>query len=345
MTELQSRTKMDIDRQDLSARKLDFDSIPIINIADLKHTDRNKRAAVALHIKDACERVGFFYVKNHGVGGGLMNEVYSAAREFFSLPTEEKLTVDITRGNRHRGYCAMGVLQADVNNPDAIDRQEAYEVSAELPEDDEDYVAGNPMYGPNLWPARPAAFRIHTAAYVDEMIRLGKVLFRGFALALGLDEQWFDDKITKPMAQLRVIRYPPQEPGPINPKMIGVGAHTDYECFTVLSQSAPGLQVRSTSGQWVAAPPIEGTLLINIGDCMERWTNDQFRSTLHRVVNQTGRERYSLAFFYGANYHAVVECLPVCLGESRPAKYPPVRAGEWTIRNIQAAYKYKPKLL
>jgi isopenicillin N synthase-like dioxygenase len=345
MTELQSRTKTDIDREDLSARKLDFDSIPIIDIADLDHTDLDKRVAVAAQIKDACERVGFFYVRNHGIGEKLLNEVYSAAREFFALPAEEKLIVDITKSNRHRGYCAMGVLQADVNNPDAFDRQEAYEVSVELPENDQDYIAGNPMYGPNLWPDHPPAFRTQTSAYVNEMIRLGNHLFRGFALALGLDEHWFDDKVTKPMAQLRVIRYPPQEPGPIDPKTIGIGAHTDYECFTILSQSAPGLQVQNASGQWVEAPPIEGALLINIGDCMERWTNDQFRSTLHRVINRSGRERYSLAFFYGANYHAVVECLPVCLNDDRPAKYPPVRAGEWTIRNIQAAYKYKPNLL
>ena len=345
MSDLQERTKTAIDRENLSARKLDFDSIPIIDIADLRHTDRNRRMAVATRIRQACEHVGFFYVKNHGVSEQLLSEVYAAAHEFFALPAEEKLIVDITKSNRHRGYCAMGVLQADVNNPQAVDRQEAYEVSVELPEDDVDYLAGNPMYGPNLWPARPAAFRTRTSGYVDEMIRLGSLLFQGFALALGLEERWFDDKITKPMGQLRVIRYPPQEPGLIDPKRIGIGAHTDYECFTILSQSAPGLQVQNTTGQWVAAPPIDGALLINIGDCMARWTNDQFRSTLHRVINLSGGERYSLVFFYGANYHAVVECLPVCLSETRPAKYPPVRAGEWTIRNIQAAYKYKPNLL
>jgi isopenicillin N synthase-like dioxygenase len=344
MSDLQSRTQADINREDLSAQQLDSAAIPLIDIADLRSNDAAKRIAVAVQIRQACERVGFFYVRNHGVPDELLNAVYAAAREFFALPAEEKLLVDITKSNRHRGYCAMGVLQADINHPDAVDRQEAYEVSLELPETDEDYLAGNPMYGPNLWPTRPIAFRTQTSAYVDEMVRLGTLLFRGFALALGLEEHWFDDKVEKPMGQLRVIRYPPQEPGPIDPKAIGIGAHTDYECFTILSQSAPGLQVRNSSGQWVTAPPIDGALLINIGDCMERWTNGQFVSTLHRVVNLSGAERYSLVFFHGANYHAVIECLPVCLSENRPAKYPPVRAGEWTIRNIQAAYKYKPNL-
>jgi isopenicillin N synthase-like dioxygenase len=343
MTDLQARTRT-IDRDDLSARKLDFDSIPLIDIADLRHRDREKRLAVAHQIRDACTLVGFFYIRNHGVSEELLRGVYAAACEFFALPAEDKLKVDIRKSDRHRGYCAMGELRADVNNPDAVDRQEAYEVSVELPADDADYLAGNPMYGPNLWPERPVAFRTQTSAYVDEMVRLGALLFQGFALALGLDEHWFDDKIIKPMGQLRVIRYPPQEPGPLDPKSIGIGAHTDYECFTILSQSAPGLQVRNAAGQWVAAPPIDGALLINIGDCMERWTNDRFRSTVHRVVNLSGRERYSLVFFYGANYHALIECLPVCQNETTPAKYPPVRAGEWTVRNIQAAYQYKPRL-
>jgi len=344
MTDLQSRTKVDPNRADLSAQRLDFSSIPLIDIADLDHTDIERRTAVAEQIRVACEQVGFFYIRNHGVPQGLQDDVYAAAAEFFALPAQQKLAVDITKSDRHRGYCAQGILNADINNLNAVDMQEAYEVSMELPADDEDYLAGNPMYGPNLWPEHPAAFRTTVSAYVDEMIGLGRRLFRGFALALGLEERWFDDKITKPMGQLRVIHYPPQE-GALDPKQIGIGAHTDYECFTILSQSTAGLQVQNAAGQWVAAPPIPGALLINIGDCMERWTNDQFRSTLHRVINLSGRERYSLAFFYGANYHATIECLPCCSSEHRPAKYPPVRAGEWTIRNIQAAYAYKPKLV
>jgi isopenicillin N synthase-like dioxygenase len=344
VTDLQSRTQADLDRADLSAQKLDFDSIPIVDIAGLEHADIARRSAVAAQIRDACERVGFFYVKNHGVPQQLQDAVYAAARDFFALPTDQKMAVDIMKSDRHRGYCATGVVKADINNPEALDLQEAYEVSVELPADDEDYLAGNPMYGPNLWPEHPATFRTAVSSYVDQMIGLGRLLFRGFALALGLDEHWFDDKITKPMGQLRVIHYPPQV-GPVDPNQIGIGAHTDYECFTILSQSAAGLQVRNAAGQWVAAPPIDGALLINIGDCMERWTNDRFRSTLHRVINLSGRERYSLVFFYGANYHAVVECLPCCQGEKEPARYPPVRAGEWTIRNIQAAYAYKPKLV
>lgn len=337
MVELQSRT-LGLDRADLSASIVDFDSIPIIDVADLSNPDRDKRLLVALRIREACERVGFMYIKSHGVPRDTFRGMYDAAATFFDLPIDEKMKVDLAQYSRHRGYCPAGVLSSDINNPGAIDLQEGYEVSVETPENDPDYLAGNPMYGPNIWPARPATFREAATAYLAEMVRLGKLLFRGFALSLGLGERWFDDKITKPMGQLRIIKYPEQI-GPVDPSKIGIGAHTDYECFTILSQSEAGLQVQNFQGRWISAPLVEDALVINIGDCLQRWTNDVFRSTVHRVVNLSGRERFSLAFFFGANYDANIECLPTCQDEARPPKYEPVKAGEWTIRNIRAAYK------
>jgi isopenicillin N synthase-like dioxygenase len=344
MSDLQHRTREGLNRGDLSAAVVDFDQIPLIDLSDLGNADVGRRREVAHKIRAACERVGFLYVIHHGVAQGLLDAVFDSSREFFALPSAEKLAYDINRGTRHRGYCARGTLNADINNPDAVDLQEAFEVSLELPADDPDYLAGNPMYGPNLWPAAPAAFKPRVNAYVEEMIRVGRLLFRGFALALGLDEHWFEDKISKPMAQLRLIHYPPQPPGPIDASSIGIGAHTDYECFTILAQTAEGLQVRNAAGRWINAPPVPGALLINIGDCLERWTNDRFRSTLHRVVNLSGGDRYSLAFFFGADFQATIQCLPTCQDADRPARYPPVLAGEWTVRNIQAAYTYRPSL-
>jgi isopenicillin N synthase-like dioxygenase len=169
---------------------------------------------------------------------------------------------------------------------------------------------------------------------------LGCQLFRGFALALDTPERYFDDLIDKPMAQLRVLRYPPQ-PQPIDPRHIGVGAHTDYECFTILASSAPGLQVRNSLGHWIAAPPLPGAFVINIGDILARWTNDVFLSTVHRVINSSGAQRFSLPFFFGANFNAEVCCLESCQSEQRPARYAPITAGEWTVSNITAAYGYR----
>ena len=196
------------------------------------------------------------------------------------------------------------------------------------------------MYGPNVWPAEPADFHVVVYRYYEAILGLGRDLFRGFALAPDLPEHYFDTMIDKPMAQLRVLHYPPQ-PEPIDPRHIGVGAHTDYECFTILASSAPGLQVRNSDDQWIEAPPVPGTFVINIGDIMARWTNDVFLSTVHRVINTSGGKRFSMPFFFGANHSAEVRCLDSCHSDDRPARYPPITAGEWTVSNITAAYGYR----
>lgn len=342
MSVLQERT-LGLDRSALDARNVNFDSIPVIDIAALGSADRAEREQVAARIGDACERVGFFYVRNHGVAEADLAATYAAAEAFFSLPLEEKLRYDIHRLQRHRGYVPIGGLNADPHHVGAYDFQEAFEVSLEVPEDDPDYRAGNIMYGPNVWPERPAEFAEVVYRYFEAVRQLGRRLFRGFALALDMPEDFFEDKIDKPMAQLRVLYYPPHE-GEVDPRRIGVGAHTDYECFTILAQSAPGLQVQNSAGEWIAAPPIPGTFVINIGDNMSRWTNGRFASTVHRVINATGDKRFSLPFFFGANYDAVVECLPTCTGPDNPPRHPPMLAGEWTVSNITAAYSYREHL-
>lgn len=336
---LQIRTR-GLDRGNLEARAANFDAIPIIDIAGMYSSVLEDRLAVAAAVGAACREVGFLYVRNHRVPEHLLQAVYRVADEFYRLPMETKLQYDINRIGRHRGYVAIGGLAADSHDDTAYDLHEAYEVSLELPADDPDHLEGNIMYGPNVWPAEPPDFREIVYAYYESVLELGRLLFRCFALALDLPENCFDDKITKPMAQLRVLHYPPQQ-GAVDPRHIGVGAHTDYECFTILAQSAPGLQVQNSLGEWIEAPPIPGTFVINIGDCLSRWTNDIFASTIHRVINATGQRRFSLPFFFGANYDAVVSCLDACHGPDRPPRYAPITAGECTVQNITAAYTYR----
>lgn len=336
---LQART-VTLDRSDLSARVATFDSIPVVDIGNLWSPHLAQRQAVADAIGAACRDVGFVYIANHGVPQNLIDDVYRVAAAFYDLPAETKRRYDINALGRHRGYVAIGQLAADAHDQGAFDFHEGYEVSLELPATDPDYLAGNIMYGPNVWPTEPADFQAAVYRYYEAVLGLGRDLFRAFALALGQPEHFFDDKIDKPMAQLRVLQYPPQ-PEPVDPRHIGVGAHTDYECFTILATSAAGLQVRNSAGQWIEAPPIPGTFVINIGDIMARWTNDVFLSTVHRVINRSGGKRYSLPFFFGANHNAEVRCLDTCHSEARPARYPPVTAGEWTVSNITAAYGYR----
>jgi isopenicillin N synthase-like dioxygenase len=127
-----------------------------------------------------------------------------------------------------------------------------------------------------------------------------------------------------------MMYYPSQE-GPLNPSRMGVGAHTDHESFTILAQDdvVQALQVRNRRGQWIDAPPLPGTFVVNIGDQMARWTNGAFASTLHRVYNASGRARYSIPTFVGANADAVIQALPSCVSEDNPPKFEPVVAGEY----------------
>jgi isopenicillin N synthase-like dioxygenase len=333
---LQSRTAT-LDRSDLSSKSEGFDRIPIIDIGDLWSEQLAHREAVAEAIGHACRKVGFFYVTNHGVPQPLIDAVYRVADEFFQRPMDAKQRYSIERLGRHRGYVAIGQLAADAHDSGAFDFHEGYEISLELPADDPDYLAGNIMYGPNVWPENPPDFQAVVYRYYEAILALGHDLFRAFALVLGLPEIYFEAFIDKPMAQLRVLHYPPQ-PEPVDPRHIGVGAHTDYECFTILASSAPGLQVQNLAGQWVDAPPVPGAFIINIGDIMARWTNDVFLSTVHRVINRSGARRFSLPFFFGANHNAEVRCLDSCRSDDRPARYSPVTAGEWTVSNISAAY-------
>jgi isopenicillin N synthase-like dioxygenase len=293
---------------------------------------------VSERVGEACRTIGFFYVANHGIAAATVADLLEQTRRFFDLPLAVKAKYDIALCRRHRGYVPMGGLAAD---PAAeADVQEGYEVSLELPETDPDYRAGNIMYGPNLWPAELPAFRPAVYGYYEAVLALGRRLFRAFEGALRLSPGYFDDKIDKPMGQLRLIYYPPQG-GRIAPRRIGIGAHTDYECFTLLLQTAPGLQVRSVQGEWIEAPPIPGTLVVNLGDMMMRWTNGAFVSTGHRVINTSGSARYSFPFFFGANYETIVRPLPQFCSADNPPRYPPTKCGYWTETMITDAYAYR----
>lgn len=189
------------------------------------------------------------------------------------------------------------------------------------------------MSGPNAWPQYPG-FREILSEYYGSLLTLSRQLIRLFAEVLNLPPAYFDPLVTRPGAMARLIHYPPQSP--TDPTALGIGAHTDIECFTILSPGTiPALQILNPAdGEWILAPPIAGTFVVNIGDMLARWTNDRFVSTVHRVWNVTGRERYSIPFFFGVNYDAVVQTLEACLERGEKEKYEPVVAGEYVYRRL-----------
>ena len=309
------------------------DALPVIDLSPLDEGEAGL-AQVAAEIGSACRDVGFFYAVNHGVPPALMDKAFAASRGFFALPLADKqrIAIDVVGGNR--GYSAL--LREALDPTQGPDLKEAFNVGLELLPDDPELLAGKPFRALNAWPAMPG-FRETMLTYFDACAKLAGRIHHAFARDLGLRPDFFNDKFDRPMATLRLLRYPaPQEGLGME---IGAGAHTDYGNLTLLAtDDAGGLQVRRRDGRWIDAPPLAGAYVVNIGDCLMRWTNDVYVSTPHRVINRRQRERYSIAFFFDPNPDALVAAIDSCVGEGS-SKYAPIYAAEYLKRRLDASVK------
>jgi isopenicillin N synthase-like dioxygenase len=311
--------------------------LAVIDIADL--VNGRAEAAVARRIGEASRTFGFFYISNHGVPDALVRDMFRRSEAFFARPLEEKSNLHIRRSDVHRGYFPLFEENTDPNM--TADLKEGFDLGRDLGPDAPEVRQGLPLHGPNQWPDQPPKFRATAEAYFAAMTGLASTLMRGFALALGLEADFFADKIDRPLAQLRLLHYPPQA-GHIDDRTIGCGTHTDYGCLTILAQDANGgLEIKMPSGDWLVAKPVPGTFVINLGDQMERWTNGRFPATPHRVINASGQERYSMPFFFDPNWEAEIACLPSCLEPGEVPRYPPVQAGPYLQSRFDATFDYR----
>ena len=314
-------------------------SLPIIDMSPLA-SGPDGLAAVASDIGKAARGAGFFYLTGHGIDPALISAVFRESARFFSLPESEKSQQSITRSPHNRGYVAMKGESLDPTK--AADLKEAFNIGLDLAADDPRVVAGEPFRGVNLWPDL-AGWRTTMLAYFDAVWSVGRRLHSAIARDLGLDPDFFEDKLDQPMATLRLLHYPPQPPNAATGQ-IGAGEHTDYGDVTLLlTNSAGGLEVKRRDGGWIPAPTIPGAFICNIGDCMMRWTNDVYVSTPHRVVNSGGRDRYSVAFFMDPNPDATVACLPTCVSAERPARYQPLSGADYLRGRLDATYGFRQK--
>jgi isopenicillin N synthase-like dioxygenase len=310
--------------------------IPVVDIAPLLAGDVAGEHAVAQQIGEACRGIGFFYIVGHGVTTTDLKVVFGKAAEFFNSPSSFKARSAFVGAGGNRGYIKLGGEALDPSQP--ADVKEAFNIGLELAPDDPDLVAKKPFRAANLWPALPG-FRAIMLAYFAQMWELGRTLHRAFALDLGINPSYFDDKFRKPMATLRLLHYPPMDK-PLDEGQLGAGEHTDYGNVTLLAtDSSGGLMVRDRAGHWLDAPVIPGAYVCNIGDCLMRWTNDIYVSTPHKVVTPPGKDRYSIAFFLDPDPDAPVACLPTCTDETRPARYAPVSGADFLRSRLEPTYK------
>ncbi|MGB0943012.1 MAG: isopenicillin N synthase family dioxygenase [Marinomonas sp.] len=314
----------------LESKSTSFNEIPIIDLAKL--IDGSDPMAVAKEIGDVCENVGFLYIKNHGVNKQLIKKAYAQAQAFFDLPLAQKQALNIVNsGQTLRGYIPMYGENVDPEN--TRDFKECFDFG--LNEE-----AVSPFFGPNQMPEDPAEFKQTFEQYHEAMMALSRKLISAIALSLDLEADYFTKLQQKPITIQRLLHYPPQE-GPINQEEIGIGAHTDYGFLTILSQDdIGGLQVQNRDGEWVSAPPVEDTFIVNIGDLVQTFTNDKYISTLHRVINTSGKERYSIPFFIDLDFDAEVSVVPSCQSEENPAKYQAYTCGQHKYKRFLDSYAH-----
>ncbi|HEX2674755.1 MAG TPA: 2-oxoglutarate and iron-dependent oxygenase domain-containing protein [Polyangiaceae bacterium] len=311
----------------------DFERLPLVDVSGLASLDLATRQATARELDRAARSAGFFYATHHGLSASLVEGLVAAAAEFFALPDACKQRYYIGDSTNHRGYVPPG---EEVFYAGSKDTKEAFDLSLDLPDSDPDYRAGNRLLGPNRWPSEVRNFRERVDAYYGAVTALGRRLLRGFLLALGLPEDHFDGELRKPPSQLRLIHYPYSTGAQDSP---GIGAHTDYECFTILHATSPGLEVLNAKNHWVDAPPLPGAFVINIGDLLEVFSNGRWVSTAHRV-RKVSEERYSAPLFFNLDYHAEIAPAPHLVLRDGEARYPRVRAGEHLLAQTAQSFAY-----
>lgn len=326
--------------------KGEFSDIPTVSVSSLRgaaaalDSDPERRSDTVAQLRDALERVGFAYIVDHDVPQSLVETVRALAVDFHALPLEAKNR--IVMNDAHRGYMPFStstIVTSSVAKVVKPNQSESLMVMHELAPDDPDVLAARPMQGLNQWPEELPALRTAVLEYMDRMTALSRDIAVGLAEALGLEPGWFLPHFDRPTLFLRLLHYPPQ---PDEAELFGSAPHTDYGFITLLAQDdVGGLEVRNRHGEWIAAPPIAGSFVMNVGDILARWSNGRFASTPHRVRNLTGRERYSQPFFFDPSIDAEVACPPGLAGEA--PRFKPVRYGDYLVERLDRNYDYRRK--
>ncbi len=298
--------------------------IPIIDFGGYLAGDPGALTPLAQQVKHACENVGFFYIAGHGVAPDVVARAFAASRRFHALPLADKLALKLNENNI--GYLPMNASvqgASTVHKATKPNQNESFFISHDRGPDHRDVRAGLPLRGRNQWPPGLPDIRADMTGYFESLRSLGERMLPVFATSLDLPADWFTPHFAdEAHINLRFLHYPPQETDEDN--VFGQAPHTDNSFLTILArEDVPGLAVRLPSGEWFPPPVIPGTFLVNLGNIMRRWSNDRYLSTPHGVLNDSGKDRYSIAFFYSPNVATTIDVLPTCCGADDPAKYPP----------------------
>ena len=330
-----------------TAEPIDAHDVPIIDMAPLRGGD--DLAGVGAELARAATEVGFLYVRNHGVEAGLVERARRTAIEFFRLPEEAKREAGTNRF--HHGYLKPGSTK--MYDGARLDLKESFNWGIELDTEsggdpngasgagpDAGAAPANLLLGPNVWPAAMPELKASVYPYFEAASACAEDLLRGFALGAGLDAEHFIRLRDRPVSRGSLQYYPPQPDG-AEEDQFGVAPHTDFGVLTVLCQDEiGGLEIQRRNGEWAAMPPIPGTLVVNIGDLLERWSNRRYHSTVHRVINSSGRERLSLVLAYDPNFETLVDPRAFC-AEGEEPRDEPITCGDYLLWRFRKAFSYR----
>ena len=317
------------------------ETIPILDLGPYLSGIPGAERRLASELREACERIGFYFIVNHGVRQSLIDCAFAETARFHAQPLAAKMELLI---NDHMiGYLPMGystIRSSDINHNTKHDLNEALFIRRERSPDDPDVRSGKRWRGLNQWPPALPGFRETMVEYFQTMEALGRKLLPLYALALEMPRDYFLPLFDGAHINLRLSHYPANAAADDN--QFGIAPHADAGFLTMLPQSeVPGLEIRTNSRRWLPAPSLPGSYLVNTGDTLNRWTNGRFLSTPHRASNNSASERYAMPFFYDPNTDAVIECLPTCCGPDNPPRHPPQTYGEFYLWFIQNNYKHQ----
>ena len=314
------------------AKKTDAELIPVIDITPLRDGSDPQGVAAALH--HASQGLGFIYITGHGIPAEIIDAARQAAFGFFGASNDDKATVRVS--DKHRGWLGQG--GAKMEDDAKADLKESFiwgfeDASGQTPED-------HALQGDNQWPAFLPGLQVSAMTYFRHAHDVAHHLMRGFALGLELPENFFLKTSEKPLSRASFVYYPPQ-PEDLGEGQFGVGPHTDFGVLTVLCQdSVGGLQVEDINGEWIEAPPIEGTLIVNVADLLARWTGGAYKSTPHRVVNSSGRERLSLVLAFDPDPETIIDATEV-FGSGYQSEQSPITCGDYLVQRFERAFSYR----
>jgi isopenicillin N synthase-like dioxygenase len=317
-------------------------AIPVIDFGPAFHGESGGVDAVAAAVRQACERVGFFYMAGHGVPQAVIDGAFEASREFHAMPLEDKMRLKLNENNI--GYLPVNQSMqraSTIHQNTRPNYNESFFISHDRQADHPDVVAGLPLRGRNQWPDGHERMRNAMLRYLKTLESVGERMLPVLGRALDMPAEYFAPLFANEAhINLRFLHYPPQDTE--DDEQFGQAPHTDNSFITMLArEDVPGLAVRLPSGEWLAPPVIAGTFLVNLGNMMKRWSNDRFLSTPHGVLNDSGSERYSIAFFYSPNPASTIECLPSCTGPGNPPRYPPAVYRDLILEFYNANYFHR----